>query len=220
MNLMAADLAAAGKMAAWARTTPPLLAVECADMAAHFPAWLLTVGDGEGLTACAQCGEMLVFGEGKLACQGCGRAGKGRQLAWTGHLPMPVGGLPHALARIRKRAHPGFPLIEAARTLLWLVPVLAVYPSDWPRSAPSIQYDPELFNILGIRTPGATHHMVGRALCLYAGGQWRSVTMRVVLQQRVVNHLASILKVGDGMTPVLAFAGKQHTYDQDWGDYR
>ena len=65
--------------------------------------------------------------------------------------------------------------------------------------------------------------MVGRALCLYAGGQWRSVTMRVVLQQRVVNHLASTLKIGEGLAPVAAFAGNQHTYggrEDDWGDYR
>ncbi len=222
MNLTPADLTATGRAAGWARSNPALLAAEVAEMATHFPAWLLTVSDGTGLTPCGRCGGLLGFGAGALRCRDCGRAGKGPRLAWTGHLPLPIDGLPRALACILAQPHPAFPLITVGGTRLWLVPVVAHYPLDWPRSQPTIQYDPALFRILGIAAPNASHHMIGSTLCLYAGGQWRNVTLRVVLQQRVVNHLASILKIGDGQEPVTAFAGKQHVYaarDDEW-NYR
>jgi len=220
MNLTPADLTATGRVADWARSNPALAAAEAAEMATHFPAWLLTVSNGTALTLCKQCGELLLFSEGKLRCRGCGRVGKGPRLAWTGHLPLPVDGLPRALGRILVQPHPAYPLVTVGGTRLWLVPVVAHYPVDWPRSQPTIQYNPDLFRILGIASPSASHHMIGATLCLYASGQWRSVTLRVVLQQRVVNHLASMLKIGDGQAPVTAFAGKQHIYESredDWG---
>ena len=221
MNLTPADLTAAGRVADWVRSNPAQLATEVAEMATYFPTWLLTVSNGTDLTSCKQCDELLLFAEGKLRCRSCGRAGKGPRLAWTGHLPLPVDGLPHALARILAHPHPAYPLITVGGTRLWLIPVVAHYPVDWPRSQPTIQYDPELFRILGIASPNASHHMIGSTLCLYASGQWRTVTLRVVLQQRVVNHLASILKVGNGQEPVAAFAGKQHIYgSRDEWDYR
>lgn len=222
MNLTPADLTAAGRVADWVRSNPAQLAAEVTEMARHFPAWVLTVSDTEQLRLCTRCADLLVFQAGTLGCRGCGRlgrAGKPLQLAWTGHLPVPVDGLPRALARILAAPHPGFPLVPVGGSRLWLVPVLAQYPRDWPRSQPTIRYDPELFRILGIPSPGASHHMIGTSLCLYAGSQWRTVTLRVVLQQRVVNHLASILKIGNGQEPVAAFAGKQHIYGShdDWG---
>ncbi len=224
MTLLPADLTAVGRVAGWARSNPALPAAEAAEMATHFPAWLLTVGDSEGLSACPRCGDLLEFSAGTLHCRTCGHSGRGKgitHLAWTGHLPMPVDGLPRALAHIQAAPHPGFPLITVGGSRLWLVPVLAHYPSDWPRSPPTIRYDPDLFRILGIAAPGAGHHMIGNTLCLYASGQWRSVSLRVVLQQRVVNHLAGILKIGNGQPPAAAFAGKQHIYGgEDERGYR
>jgi hypothetical protein len=209
------DLAAAGRVATWARENPTLLAQEVAEMATYFPRWVLTVGDGQRRLPCGSCGDVLVFREGKCRCVRCGRAlaRRSAQLAWMGHLPVPVGGLPRTLARIQAQAHPGYPLVTVGGTPLWLVPVAAFYPADWPRSEPIVRYDSELFRILGIPYAGASHHIVDtNRMCLYAWSQWRAVTLRVVLQQRVVNHLASLLKVGDGQAPVAAFAGNQHTY--------
>src|SRR6266550_76679 len=47
------------------------------------------------------------------------------QLAWLGHLPLPVQGLPRALKRIRAHPHPRYPLVPIGSSLLWLAPVLA-----------------------------------------------------------------------------------------------
>jgi hypothetical protein len=213
------DLAPAGRTAQWARGNPALLEQEVAEMGTYFPRWVLSASDGTALTRCARCADLLVFREGKLRCLRCGRAGPGKHLAWTGHLPVPVAGLPRALERIHAHPHPGYPLVRLGATLLWLVPLLACYPADWPRTPPVVRYDAEIFRILGIPAPGASHHIVsGSTMCLYGWDQWRAVTMRVVLQQRVVNHVASLLKIGEGQAPVAAFAGKQHLYNDrdDW----
>ena len=216
------DLAAVGKVTRWARENPALLAQEVAEMATYFPRWVLTVGDGQGRVPCAACGDVLVFREGKCRCVRCGRAGARRStgLAWMGHLPIPVGGLPRTLARITAQPHDGYPLVTVGNTPLWLVPVVGFYPADWPRSEPLMRYDTTLFRILGLDRVGAAQHVIDtNRMCLYAWGQWRAVTMRVVVQQRVVNHLASLLKIGDGQAPAAAFAGNQHTYGgQDYDD--
>ena len=217
------DLAAAGRVSAWARENPALLAQEVSEMAAYFPRWVLTAGDGTVVHRCTRCQDVLVFREGKLGCVRCGRAGKGSHLAWMGHLPLPVDGLPRALARITGQPQPGFPLVRVGGARLWLVPVVAFHPADWPRSEPILRYDRALFTILGIYA-NATNHIIDHTrMCLYAWNQWRAVTMRVVLQQRVVNHLASLLKVADGQPAATAFAGKAHGYggpDEDYWNYR
>src|SRR5262249_11336969 len=128
------DEAAAGRVAAWARGPgAALLAQEIAEMATYFPRWGLTLGDGQRRTPRAPCGELLVFREGRARCVGCGRPARPRQaqLAWTGHLPLPVDGLPRALKRIRRAAHPVYPLVVVGGQHLWLVPVLAFYPANW-----------------------------------------------------------------------------------------
>ncbi len=214
------DLAAAGQVSAWARENPALLAQEVAEMAAYFPRWVLTAGDGKAVNRCARCQDVLVFRDGKLACVRCGRVGKGSQLAWMGHLPLPVDGLPQALARIMAHATPGFPLVRVGGTQLWLVPVVAFHPTDWPRSEPILRYDRALFSILNIPATATNHIIDQTRMCLYGWSQWRAVTVRVVLQQRVVNHLASLLKVADGQPAATAFAGKAHSYGgRDDGDY-
>jgi hypothetical protein len=213
------DLAAAGRVSAWARENPRLLAQEVAEMAAYFPRWVLTVGDGTAVSRCTRCSDMLVFRDGKPGCVRCGRAGKGPLLAWMGHLPLPVDGLPQALARITAQSKPGYPLVSVGGTRLWLVPVVAFHPADWPRSEPILRYDQAIFAILGISATATNHIIDHTRMCLYAWGQWRAVTMRVVLQQRVVNHLASLLKVADGQPAATAFAGKAHSYGGPNEDY-
>ncbi|HMA34294.1 MAG TPA: hypothetical protein VKY74_07400 [Chloroflexia bacterium] len=214
------DLAAAARAATWARDNPALLAQEVAEMAAYFPRWVLTVGPGPAITRCKACGEVLVFRAGKQRCICCGRTGAGSGLAWMGHLPMPLGGLPRVLRRVQAHPHPAYPLVTVGQTPIWLVPVAAFYPAAWPHEVPTCRYDPALFGILGIGAPGARHHIISStAMCLYGAGDWRAVTLRVVLQQRVVNHLASLLKIGEGQDPSTAFAGRQHTYNYDYEDH-
>jgi hypothetical protein len=218
------DLAAAARVSTWARENPALLAQEVAEMEAYFPRWVLTVGDGTAVSRGPRCSDVPVFREGKLGCVRCGRPGKGSQLAWMGHLPLPVDGLPRALARIEAAAQPGYPLVAVGGRRLWLVPVVAFHPADWPRSEPILRYDRALFSILGIAATATNHIIDHTRMCLYAWGQWRAVTLRVVLQQRVVNHLASLLKVADGQPAATAFAGNAHNYggrdENDYWDYR
>jgi hypothetical protein len=63
---------------------------------------------------------------------------------------------------------------------------------------------------LGLPRGSAAHHLVGGQACLYAYGQWQATPIHAVLQQRVVNHLASLLKIAAGQRPERAFIGRIH----------
>jgi hypothetical protein len=213
----ALNLEAMGKMQSWAARNPRLLAQEMAEMGEHFPHWQPAVYHDKGLLTC-ECGSALTFRgarDGGPRCTGCGgtRLVEARmkvQLAWVGYLPTLLSS-PLAWT-VGARLHPSHELITVNGKQWLLAPVLFRYPEGWPDTPPQVQYDPHLLPMLGLSS-GANVHTIGDTLCLY-DGHWRAVTARVVLQQRVVNHLAALVRIADGTPPAEAFIGPAHNYDE------
>ncbi len=216
------NLTAMGRVQQWATQQPALLAQEVAEMVEHFPHWQPAAYSGKGLLTC-RCGGRLSFAaapdEG-LRCEACGKVRKvaphqGLQLAWVGYLPTL---LPERVAKlVAKRLHPSHILSEVGGKRWLLAPILLRYPDNWPQAAPTVQYDPHLLKMLNLSI-GAQIHTVGdHVLCLYSYNEWREVTARVVLQQRVVNHLAALVRVANGQAANDAFIGPAHRHDTDYG---
>ena len=221
------NLEAMGKMQLWAAHDSALLAQEVAEMAAHFPHWQPAVYSKSGLLTC-ECGGLLTFSGAKSngpRCVGCGgtrllESTLKAQLAWVGYLPTLLSArLAHTLSA---RLHPSHELITVSGKQWLLAPVLLRYADDWPDIQPTVQYDCHLLPMLGLRLGAEIHTIGDNQLCLYAGN-WRAVTARVVIQQRVVNHLAALIRIADGAAPEQAFIGPAHSYNttaNDYWDYR
>ena len=209
------DLDAAAAVAPWRNAKANRLAKEAAQMAQHFPRWLLTVARGQVLLACPSCEGMLVFDRG-LRCSLCARElalsrmPKDARLAWFGLMP-PIGidSLPKLCGRLSKRAPPRHVVGQSASTGRYLlVPLLAVYPESFPTDYPRVGYFPELFSVPGMPARGPSHsaHMLTDfVMCLFASGQWHpDMTCREVLQQRAYAHVVKLLNYADGNTASFA----------------
>jgi hypothetical protein len=209
------DSAAAAQVMAWAKRTPALLAQELAEMAEHFPHWLLALADADSPRACARCGELVIFAEGAARCVACDAPAtynRKARLAWLGHLPTLLRASAALERRLPALAAAGAPTVEAGGARYLLVPMHAIYPAEWPNVEPAVFYGPGILAALGLANGvSASHHLYsGGQACLYASGQWRGASVRVVLQQRVVNHLASLVKIASGVPPDQAFIGRIH----------
>lgn len=209
------DLRAAAAIMAWSRRVPALLAQEVAEMAQHFPHWLLVLGRERELQPCRHCGELIVFADGVPCCVACGRPAAGdrqSRLAWVGHLPTLLRDGAQLVGRLPALAAAGAPTVDAGGTHYLLVPIRVFYPDEWPHVEPALYYGPGVLAALGLTEgPSGQYHLYsGSQACLYAGGQWRGATVRVVLQQRMVNHLASLVKIAAGVPPREAFIGRIH----------
>lgn len=218
------NLDAAARAQRWSRDNPTLLYEEAAEMAQFFPYWFLTVAREEKPLLCESCGDSLVWKPQGLACAACDRVIKGNvrqeklNLAWMGHLPAPIPSKGKLLKRLEKQPNPSAPLVKVGEQNYLLVPLLACYPENWPQMAPILRYDRGFLDWLGIKTSGHTTHLVGAdgaTMCLYAG--WRAITLRIVLQQRVVNHVVSLLKIAQGVSPSAAFLD-HYNNDRSWYD--
>jgi hypothetical protein len=209
------DLDVAAQVMAWSRRAPVLLAQEIGEMAEHFPHWLLVCANGRGPHACEQCGEMIVFAAGAARCVACERphpTQHGDLLAWVGHLPSLIRNSPPLLARLPALTTAGAPTIDVNGSQYVLVPFVVSYPEHWPNVEPVVRYGAGILEALGLHNgPGSLYHLYGHGqACLYAPNQWRGASVRVVLQQRVVNHLVSLLKIAAGVAPAEAFIGRIH----------
>ena len=208
------DLAVASRLMRWSRRVPELLAREAREMIEHFPHWLLTSGSENRPHGCPRCGEMMIFAEGKSQCIACGGPpdSAATQLIWVGHLPT----LWRNEDRLQRYINPlkaaGCPLISVNNARYLLVPIHVGYPTEWPNQEPSVCYSSGFLSALGIgEHASSTSHMLGGGMaCLYAHGQWNGVSVRSVLQQRLVNHLASLIKIAAGIDPNEAFIGRIH----------
>jgi len=211
------DLTAAGRVQRWARQRPERLASEVAEMTQHFPRWLLALAprDGEQPVACKACKGLIVPWDGAWRCVVCRRAVTPQDtqaLGWVGHLPA----LWPEHSRLAPRTSPpaGHAFATAGGHRYLLTPLTITYPEAWPHSDPHVRYGAGLLRFLGLTANGRIHMYDARRPCLYYPGQWRGVSVRAVLQQRVVNHLASLIKLAMGRAPEEAFIGKIH--DQPW----
>jgi len=204
------DLDAATELAAWtSRGARARLQRETAEMAQHFPRWLLTASDGRDRVCCRRCGSALVFDRG-LRCVECdtrvsrSRLPSGALLSWFGLMP-PIG--VDGLARLRKRltARPPAHHVLGQRADLGhylLVPLVATYPRIFPASPPRVAYLAGLFKVRGMPAQTASHayHMYsGGFMCLFAPGEWRHlISCRELLQQRAYAHVIKLLNYADG----------------------
>ena len=206
------NLEAASRLQRWSQENPLLLQTEAMEMSQHFPSWLLiAVREGKPLR-CNKCDELMVYKARGLTCAGCDRDFKGNlrqaklSVAWIGHLPVPVPTNGLLLKRLGTNPDSIAPLVKANGQSYLLVPLLACYPENWPQLPPLIHYDRGFLNRIGIEGAGHSTHLVGAdgtTMCLYTS--WRAVTLRVVLQQRVVNHVVSLCKMVEGVPSNEAF---------------
>jgi hypothetical protein len=207
----AVDLDAAASIVSWGRGGPARLRREVAEMAEHFPRWLLTISVGRERVTCA-CGGMLIFDRG-LRCAGCERPGArpaAAQLAWFGLLP-PVG--IDGLTRLKKGllAKPPAQHVVGQRDDLGhylLVPLVALYPAEFPASPPRVAYLPGLFRVPGMPPAACSHayHMFSDGfMCLFAAGEWRTtMSCRELLQQRAYAHAIKLLNYANGKREAFA----------------
>lgn len=209
------DLEAAAAVAPWARRAPALLAAEVEAMGQHFPHWLLTLGRGGAALPCPACGETLIFARGAarcLACEAPHAAPPDAQLVWVGHVPTLVRPAPALEALLPALAAAGFPTFSAGAARYLLVMLTLAYPAEWPHEEPVVRYSPRFLELIGV-PPGAsgtTHMLAAGRACLYAFGQYQGAGAAAVLQQRAVNHLASLVKIAGGTPPDEAFIGRIH----------
>jgi hypothetical protein len=205
------DADAAGRAMRWAARRPQTLAADLTGMATYFPHWLLVGTQAGRTTRCERCALPSVPARGALRCPACGEATPANGLRWVGHLP--------ALARLepafqRRRAAlqaAGFEEAQIEEQGYLLVPLSVTYPGEWPSVEPAVRYAPRWLEALGLPRASAAHHLVGVGqACLFAWGQWQATPIHFVLQQRVVNHVASLLKIAAGARPEEAFIGRIH----------
>lgn len=202
------DRAAAAKVMGWVRREPAAWQADVAAMATHFPHWTLVGGSGAQPAACA-CGGPLAPISGALRCVLCGSVGRGDTLMWVGQIP--VLARPDVSFGPRRAAlrAAGFGETEIGGLVYLLVPLVVTYPSEWPSLEPEVHYAPQWLTTLELPLANGSYHIVsgGRA-CLFGWNQWRPMTVAAVLQQRVVNHVVSLLKIAAGMSPQQAFIGR------------
>jgi hypothetical protein len=186
---------------------------ELAEMAQHFPRWVLSVSDGHALTKCPACGGVLVF-DGGVRCVACERAFNARKdnhhPAWFGLLPpIGLGGLTNIKDALVAKPPPGHVVGEHATIGAYLlVPLIAVIPAQFPHQAPAVHYLPTIRAIAGMPQEEVSHafHMLSNhQMCLYASGEWTAdTTCRETLQQRAFAHVVKLLNFANGKKTAFA----------------
>lgn len=206
---------------AWVARTQALHA-DLAGMAQYFPHWVLAgcdqppVNGGMGqLARCPRCAVLLVPTRAAMRCARCGREGHAEGLLWLGHIPALARPERPFLRRQKALLDAGFAQVTVGQAVYLLAPLTVLYPAEWPNVQPIVRYAPCWLEALDLPPNSASHHLIhnGRA-CLFSWGQWRAMPVHAVLQQRVVNHVASLLKIAAGQPPSQAFIGR--IYDRPW----
>jgi len=158
-----------------------------------------------------------------LLCVGCRRPFDGEQalVGFAGRLPALATRRP-ALASLSERAGRERGRGEQARAARWEAYILSVgqqryfappvwvfCPSSFPRAEPFVMVRPEYFDVLGI-PPDHIYPGPRWRLCNYA--QWHDVSVRTVLQQRIVPRVYLDLMVAD-LVALDALSGVLRTLD-------
>jgi hypothetical protein len=213
------DTNAAAAAAPWAARAPAALAADLAGMAEYFPHWLLVGAAGGRALRCRRCLVFLAPTGGAIRCPSCSDAQLANGLLWVGHLPALARPEPAFARRRAALQAAGFAEAAAGDVAYLLVPLAVVYPGEWPSVEPSVRYAGRWLDTLGLPRGSAAHHLIGDGqACLFAWGQWSAQPIHAVLQQRVVNHVASLLKIAAGQSPAQAFIGRIH--HDDWEPQR
>jgi hypothetical protein len=203
------DMRAAVQAAPWVRRQPEVLAQDIAGMAQYFPHWQLTCSWQGEAARCTGCAALLKPQSGGLRCALCGMEGRADGLLWLGELPTlarPEEAFAPRAAALRQA---GFTQVEAGGLMYLLAPLLVFYPTEYPALQPGVRYLPAWLHALQLPLASAAHHLVRRGeACLFGWNEWHAMPLHVLLQQRVVNHLTSLIKVAAGMSPHDAFIGR------------
>jgi hypothetical protein len=146
-----------------------------------------------------------------MRCVRCWEQGQADGLLWLGHIPALARPEPAFLRRQQALQEAGFAEITVGQATYLLIPLTVRYPAEWPNVEPTVRYAPRWLDALRVPRNSAAHHLIqdGRA-CVFAWGQWTAMPVHAVLQQRMVNHIASLLKVAAGQRPREAFIGRIH----------
>lgn len=213
------DTAAVASIVPWARRQPAVLHADLAGMADAFPHWLLVGAAGGQLIRCPTCRAPAAPTEGAIHCVVCRAPQTVDTVVWSGQIPALA--RPEATFTRRSVAAQaaGFSEIEAAGLHYLLVPLRVFYPHEWPNEEPQVFYSTRWLDALGLPHGSGAHHLLaqGRA-CLFAWGQWQAQPVHAVLQQRMINHIASLLKIVAGQSPHQAFIGRIH--QDEWNPER
>lgn len=205
------DLAAAANVMAWIGRTPDVFKADLTAMAEYFPHWLLVGGKHGKPVICPSCRSMIVPVRGAMRCLECDQAQPATSLIWLGQIP--------SLARDEasfspKRIglhHAGFAEVTTNGHTFVLVPLTVEYTSEFPNEQPIARYNPRWLDALGLPRASAAHHLAGTGqACIFGWNQWYAMTIAELLQQRMVNHIASLLKIAAGQSPEQAFIGRIH----------
>jgi hypothetical protein len=209
------DIAAAARVAPWAARAPQVLEADLAGMAEYFPHWLLASSRGGRPSTCPRCAAPYVPTSGAIRCARCGEVGRADGLIWLGHLPALARPEPGFARRWQALRDAGFPEATVGELTYLLAPLAIVYPAEWPNVEPAVRYAGRWLDTLGLPRSSAAHHLIANGqACIFAWGQWSALPVHTVLQQRVINHLASLLKIAAGQPPQQAFIGRVH--HDDW----
>jgi hypothetical protein len=213
----APDIGGAARAMPWAGRSSAALLADLESMADYFPHWVL-VGTHKGRSViCGACGLSGAPIDRAIRCPQCLAELPADGLRWVGHLPALARPEPRFLQRADALRDGGFEDLLVGDQRYLLIPLSASYPAEWPNVEPAIRYAPRWLDLAGLPRASASHHLVGVGqACLYAWGEWQAQTVASVLQQRVVNHAASLLKIMAGAAPHAAFIGKAHGSAERW----
>jgi hypothetical protein len=173
------------------------------EMSQYLPHWIITVGNGINLLHSKCCSDNLAPIEGELRCILCNRPSSEtpNTLTWTGLLPVGLEGYEKAFKKLEKARAEGklkYPIIIPNNKRHLLVPMMVVYPSNWPYSPPQVHYvDNQYIDALKLPSNHQTH-LGGRTICLYHAAQWNDNTsIMQVIANRVAPHLLALLKLSN-----------------------
>jgi hypothetical protein len=180
-------------------------------MQQYFPHWLLVGTQADRVVSCQGCQLAAVPSQGAIRCPACSKPVIANGLCWVGHLPALARPEPRFTHQRSRLVEAGFNEITAGRQDFLLIPLTIIYPGEWPNVEPVVRYARRWLDAAGLPRYSASHHLIGTGqACLYAYGEWHCQPVHSVLQQRVVNHTASLLKIMAGIVPHEAFIGKAH----------
>jgi hypothetical protein len=202
------DREAAGQVMAWVQREAAVWEADLEGMATHFPHWTLVGGSGAHPVHCSCRGAFAPL-RGGLRCVVCGKAGRADSLMWVGQLPVLARPEAGFVARRVALKQAGFGEAEVGGLVYLLVPLAVVYPAEWPSLEPAVYYAARWLTAVGLPHGNGSYHLFGNGrACLFGWGQWRPMSVAAVLQQRVMNHVVSLLKIAAGMAPEQAFIGR------------
>jgi hypothetical protein len=207
------DHAAAAAIMAWVGRAPAIWEADLIGMADYFPHWMLVGATAGAPFRCQLCAERAFVAPtaGALRCLACRQPATPKGLAWVGQLPILARPDPPFARRREALRQAGFGEASAAGLDYLLVPLTVLYPGEWPNEEPLVRYSRRWLELMGLPAFSGAHHLIGGGqACIFAWGQWRAMSIAAVLQQRMVNHLASLCKIAAGQSPAEAFIGRIH----------